>query len=99
MNRTESLVARDDATTTLVFDVFKECTHNGGRYVEHRQMVDCHRGSSTDKWKQERQRVAVTDLSVVGKVTLGDQILQQEATYPCPEEIAVIHDQSPGLIK
>ncbi|MNN13287.1 hypothetical protein D3C81_1263150 [compost metagenome] len=99
MNRAEPLVARDDATTALVFDVFKECAHDGGRYVEHRQMVDCHRGSSTDKWKQEGQRVAVTDLGVVGKVALGDQILQQEATYPCPEAIAVNHDQSPGLSK
>jgi len=49
MNRAEPLVARDDATTALVFDVFKECTHDGGRYVEH------------DKWSIATEALRLTN--------------------------------------
>ena len=82
VDRGETQIARGAAAAAFLLQIFKERTHHRRREIVYQQAVDYFLLCFAQERQQQHQRIPITGLSIVGEITLSDEMLQKEAAHP-----------------
>src|SRR5471032_1170643 len=95
VNRRETQVASDAAAAPFLLQILEEGTHQRWREVVNRQAIHRRLADFVQVWKQEDERIAITDLRITSQIAVSDKVLQQKTTDPRADHGLVTHGAPP----